>query len=66
MASQHVPEVIPFKSPRHRTGYNLTEYLETNLEFVALLALVKGEDQLPAYIRMRCAKSRGGAKPKPA
>ncbi|MDP3772572.1 MAG: hypothetical protein Q8Q94_04360 [bacterium] len=51
--------IIPFNPPRHLTGYALTEYLENNPEFVALLSLVKGGDEeLPAYLYMRTAVRR--------
>ncbi len=55
---------IGFKPARNRTGYALTEYLETNPDFVALLTRVKGEDQLPACIRMRSATKRRASKSK--
>lgn len=49
---------IGFKPARNHTGYALTEYLEKSRKFVALLALVKGEDQLPACIRIRPVAKR--------
>ena len=47
-------EAVPFQSPRHLKGYALTEHLENSPDFVALLVAVKGgEQELPAYLRMR-------------
>ena len=43
---------------RKLKGYALTEHLETNLEFLELLNLVKGEDEFPACIHMMRAEAK--------
>lgn len=53
MAEKNARQEFNFPPPRERKGYALTEYLETNAAFIALLTLVKGADQIPAYVGMR-------------
>lgn len=63
MKKKNKRQKISSNPVRNLTGYALTEYLETNLEFLELLNLVKGEDQLPACIHMMrsVAKRRASA-----